>query len=207
MNAARERYPGAFAASRERVTQTNLGTKAKTEMLDITRIKNLAARIEGLPHLPEDEIGDAYDQEGLIGTDPVEETGPVVSFNMACVLSHEKQGCGTVACLAGHAFLQALAEGAEIGEGTIIDEATDYLGLTCEQADALFFPNCICDTRLPVGDFGTIPLTDWTPAHSVRVLREIAAVASMGSEVSPRGIVLAWSEAADIEGLPEGAIE
>lgn len=51
-------------------------------------------------------------------------------------------GCGTTACIAGHAAIIGFALG-EIGGfnyGTVADNARDWLGLDDDQADKLFLP-------------------------------------------------------------------
>ena len=164
-------------------------------MIEVERIRELADRIEGMRHLPYDMIGNGIDAEDQVD-DPEN-----LSFNMACVAAHEKQGCGTVACVAGHAYLMAREVLAPRVDSRIVDEAADFLGLDNDQADGLFFPTGILDRRAPEGQFTHIPLEDFEPRHAVQTLRAIAKHAESGEELDGPGIVEKWTAALDEEGF------
>ena len=174
-------------------------------MIEVTRMQRLADRIDALEHKRTDAM---IGVNGLVSDviERLETDGETpVGFNMGFVCAVSiTAGCGSAACLAGHAAIQAAAEGAGLADGTIMDTARDYLGLDEYQLLALFYPSSILDPRRKYSEWEQyIPLEDFTPAMGARVLREAAAVASQGSDVSATGIRLAWAEAVDILGLPD----
>lgn len=107
------------------------------------------------------------------------------NFNLGCWLV--ERHCGTVACIAGHA---ALLAGGVLEDGdnglvvmtqleeragvkmTVHDAATEWLGLTSQQADALFIPHYdSCMEASPaqaasvVEELIATGLVRWYPVH------------------------------------------
>ena len=111
--------------------------------------------------------------------------------------------CGSAACLAGRAAIQAGEDGIDCEDSEIMNVAGSYLGLDEYQALALFHSTAVGDPRMHGGIYATIPFEDLTPAVGARVLREVVAVTEQGSEVSERGIVLAWAESTSLLPLPD----
>lgn len=120
---------------------------------------------------------------------------------MGSVFAEYIESCGSAACLAGHAGIQAREDGETLVGPGPLESVAQYHGLSPSQADALVAPVDELDYRRR-SDPGAMDA--FTPAMGARVLLDVAAVASMGSAVSAQGILMAWSEALDILGAPGG---
>jgi len=112
---------------------------------------------------------------------------PDLGFNMGWLISasdgrsykadRSGKGCGTVACIAGHAY--ALQHGVMRlpAEQHHFDQQADWLGLSKSEARELFFAGSVCEIQR-AADGGWVDakaeLTTITPSQAVSVLRHLA---------------------------------
>lgn len=107
------------------------------------------------------------------------ENSKTLGFNMSYSIQNDRtdrsgRDCGTIACIAGHAYVNATgAKGRKItqlGEAYMWDHifntAQAKLGLTMEERELLFFGQD--EDGEPVIDLDTV-----TPEHAIRVLENL----------------------------------
>ena len=154
--------------------------------ININRLQKLADLIDGLPPISEnDRIQHEPDP------DSTTKEGLPASFSMAVIDGRyfRGRGCGTVCCMAGWAARMS----GEPGPPMVV--ARNYLGLTSDQADALFTPMGyrIGDTvgeRKVVAEFWRgIQTTD-----ASGVLRQLAREAEVSACISQERIDKIWAE-------------
>lgn len=114
----------------------------------------------------------------------------MMAFASSCEISPELDrsghSCGTTACIGGHAValahadwtLSDLAAADDVGSSHLLhNDARDWLGITEDQADCLFY-------KSPKG----VPFEMTTPAMAVKTLRHLAATG-----------VVDWNEANGVQ--------
>lgn len=139
-----------------------------TAGLNLVRLEEIAAWLEaGAPHRADPN-------------QPDNEDAIVSAFNMAdfgCTHDHD-QGCGTACCIAGTANAFHFIRTAQPWDGDSLNNpalAIGLLGLTEDQAEALFYPfawDGETGSREAIGD------TNWSrisPEHAARVIRHLMA--------------------------------
>lgn len=93
--------------------------------------------------------------------------GSYVAITDASLEDKSRRGCGTIACIAGHAYLLATSDDPEAAMEMDADElesvAADYLGLTQDEAAHLFYD-------LPMGH----ALSDITVDQAVDTLKRLS---------------------------------
>lgn len=92
-------------------------------------------------------------------------------FDMGTYGSGIENECGTVACIAGHAFIMAFGERDLLRSNNINARAQEFLGLSLSDALDLFVPVLVKDSK---GNFH--PIIDEKgigPEHAVKVLEHL----------------------------------
>lgn len=136
-------------------------------------------------------VADAIENSKLVKRD--------IGFNMAYVAERsgvyakDKTGhhCGTVACIAGYAFaikhprtsaakIRAIEErtGGDADDDPIVEEARDFLGITPDESEALFFPDAYDPDLI---------LHNLPAEQAVAVLRHLAETGEVDWSVKPAG--------------------
>jgi hypothetical protein len=121
-------------------------------MLNVDAINNVIASIRGELEVTKD-IGFNMDY-------PLSSVGALSALGDYKIPDHSSRGCGTVACIAGHAAVLALNGGRPLNKWDVFDIASDYLGIRRLDQNELFYAY-----SLPNGSLGKIH-----PEQAIRAL-------------------------------------